>query len=33
MLSKILNKSINLLLNVKLTDALTGIFIVKRINF
>lgn len=33
LLSKILNKSINLLLNVKLTDALTGIFIVKRINF
>ncbi len=32
-LSKILNRSINLLLNIKISDALTGIFIVKRTDF
>ena len=29
-LSRILNKSINILLNINLSDALTGIFIVKK---
>ena len=32
-LSRILNKSINILLNINLSDALTGIFIVKRSYF